>query len=279
MRAAATSVITFGLVSIPVKLYLAASDESVSFNLLNAGTGNRVKQKLVDSGTGEEITHEQTVKGFEYAKNQYVRFTAEELKALEPATSKTIDVQEFVPAESIGPVAIDKWYYLAPDKGGDKGYTLLAETMRAEGVVAVAQWSTRGKEHLVTVAPLGPGLALRVMYYSDEIRSLDEALDGLAKVTVSEAERKLATQLVQQLSSETFDATKYTDAYAERVRTAADQKAAGGEITLPPAPAGATIVDMVEALKRSLSDKKATPGPKKAKPRAAAKPTKKGATG
>lgn len=277
MRAAATSIITFGLVSIPVKLYVAASDESVSFNMLNAKTGNRVKQKLVDSVTGDELTQADTVKGYEYAKNQYVRFTPEELKALEPATSKTIDVQEFVPADSIESVAIESWYYLGPDKGGDKGYTLLAETMRVEEVVAVAQWSVRNKEHLVTIAPYGDGLALRVMFYAEEVRPFAEVLDGLAKLTISEAERNLAVQLVQQLTSETFEAAKYTDAYAARVRQAADQKAAGGQITLPPSPASATIIDMVEALKRSLSDQKAAPGPKKTKPRAAAK--KKGATG
>lgn len=252
-RAFATATITFGLVAIPVKVYVSASSNSVSFKQINPKTGNRVNQKLVDAVSGDEVDRKTLAKGYEYAKNQVVIFEEEELKELETTTTKTVDVQEFVPDSDIDPICIQQIYFLGADKGGDKGYALLAQTLVDTKTVAVAQWSNRGKVHLVLVAPYHGGLILKQMYYADEVRDFNEVLDGVAKTKVSEAERSMAAQLVAQLGKPTYDPSAYTDVYATKVREAAAEKAAKGAITVAlPSPAP-VILDMFEALKKSLA--------------------------
>lgn len=274
-RAMATATITFGLVAIPVKLYVAASSESVSFNQINPATGNRIKQKLVDAVTGDEVSRGALAKGYEYVRGQYVTFTDDELKALEAATTQTVDVVEFVPASSIDPISIEKTYYLGANKGGDKGYVLLAETLAATNTVAVAQWSNRGRVHLVTLASHNGGLVMRLMFYAAEVRDADEVFGMVAKVSISDPERAMAEQLVATLTSPTFGPSRYSDAYAAKVREAAEQKAQSGGFVMAAAAPNPVVLDLFEALKKSLADAKGAEAPGPAAPKKAGRRAKK----
>jgi DNA end-binding protein Ku len=227
-RSTNSATITFGLVSIPVKFYTSADAEGVKFNQLTP-KGNRTKQKLIDSVTGEEVTHDQLDKGYEYAKDQFIRLTKEELKSLEAeCDSKTVDITEFVEASSVDPLWVEKTYYLGADKGAEKGYLLLSQAMAANNRVAVAQWNARGKEHLVCIRPYKGGLVLHQMYYATEVRPFDE-IAVTSKLPITDGERNMATKLLQSMSAETFDQTKYQDHYVARVRAAIDEKVAAGE--------------------------------------------------
>jgi len=252
MRAAASAMVTFGLVAVPVKMFVSASDEAVHFHMINPATGERVKQKLVDAVTGDEVDRGATLSGYEVARGTCVTFTKDELKLMDPVTTKTVDIQEFVASDTFDPICVEQTYYLGPDKGGDRGYTLLSEAMANEGVVAVAQWSARGKERLVAIAPYNGGLVLHVLWYAAEVRPFAEVLDSVAKISITEQERKLAAQLIGQLRKPTTDLSVYKDTYAGRVREAAEQKAAGQGVSLTAAPANPIIIDMYEALKRSI---------------------------
>ena len=208
------------------------------------------------------------MKGYEYAKSQYVQFTEEELKAMETERGGSIEITEFVPVTSVDFIQVEKSYYLGPDKGGDKAYRLLGEAMTAKGRVAVGRWSARGKEQVVLVRPYGKdGLVIHQLYYSNEVRAFSE-IDTGATFTFSEKEHELAEKLIEELGTDSFDATKYTDSYSERVKAAVDQKVAGQEITIAPEAPKAQIIDLFEALKKSLADvqEKGGPlaGPKKA---------------
>ena len=272
-RSTGSATITFGLVSIPVKFYTACSPEAVSFNMLTP-KGNRVKQKLVDSVTGEEVTQADCNKGYEVSKDTYVTITKDELKALEAeCESKTCDIIEFVPAASVDLLQVEKSYYLGPDKGADKGYMLLAEAMAGSNRVAVAQWNARGKENLVVVRPYNGGLVLHQMYYATEVRPFEE-VRPTAKPNVSDAERNMALKLVESLSVGAFDSTKYKDGYVERVKKALDDKANGGVIkTSATEPAkGATVTDIASLLAASLE---AAAGKMKGAADPKAKPAKK----
>lgn len=260
-RSINSGTITFGLVSIPVKFYTAASSESVSFNMLTSA-GNRVKQKLVDSVTGAEIEHKDCKKGYEYAKDQYVSFTADELKALECEKSDAIDIREFVDASTLDLIQVEKSYYLGPDKGGDKGYTLLADTMKAMGKVAVAQWAGRGKEQLVVIRPHKGGLIIHQMYYANEVRNFEEI--EFAKITIADAEREIAAKLVSMLSTGAFEPDKYEDGYVNRVKEAVTRKingVAAPEVTAAPTPK-ATVTDLLAVLKASVDAAKNDDGKK-----------------
>jgi DNA end-binding protein Ku len=229
-RSTASATITFGLVSIPVKFYTAtaSASESVTFNQLTP-KGNRVRQRVFDAVTGEEVQRDQLDKGYEFAKDQFVRVTKDELKALEAeCESKTVDIVEFVEAASVDPLWVEKTYFLGPDKGAEKGYLLLSEAMTANERVAVAQWNARGKEHLVVIRPYKGGLVLHVMYYASEIHSFDE-IKVTSRQPISAGERAMAGKLLQSLSSEKFDQSKYQDHYAARVRKAIDEKIAAGD--------------------------------------------------
>lgn len=277
-RALATATVTFGLVAIPVKVYVSASSEAISFNQINPATGSRVKQRLVDAGTGDEVDRDKLVKGYEYTKGQYVTFSDEELKKLEAATTKTVDVQEFVAAASIDPIAIEKTYFLGPDKGGDKGYALLAQVLAATESVAVAQWSNRGRVHLVTLAAHKGGLVMRLMFYASEVRDFAEVLDGVATLPISDPERVMAAQLVAHLGKPSYDPSRFSDAYAEKVKRAAEEKATTGAFVLAPAHQSPMILDLFEALKKSLSEARglpASPAPREAPPQPEPAPSQK----
>jgi DNA end-binding protein Ku len=253
MRSTNSATITFGLVSIPVKFYTAAASEAVSFKMLTPD-GHTVKQKLTDAVTGAEVTHDQCDKGYEVAKDNFVRITKDELKALEvESESKTCDIVEFVPAPTVDLIAVEKSYYLGPDKGAEKGYALLSEAMANTNRMAVAQWNSRGKEHLVTIRAYKGGLVLHQMYYATEVRPFEECKPTVTK-PVSDAERNMAGKLVEALSVAAFDPSKYEDHYVARVKKAVDVKVSGGtfKTATSEAPKGATVIDMASLLAASL---------------------------
>jgi len=253
-RAISSGTISFGLVAIPIKLYTAASSEQVRFNMLHEKCGSRLKQQYLCPVDNEVVEREATVKGYEYMKGQFVRFTEEELKAAEAERTNSLEITEFVPLSSVDFVQVEKSYYLGPDKGGDKPYQLLGECMRRRGVVAAGRWAARGKEQLVLIRPYGKdGLVLHQLYYQNEVRDFGE-IDTGARFTFSQIEQELADKLIDQLTSESFDPSKYRDTYEERVRTLVEKKVAGQEITVAPEAPKAQIIDLFEALKKSLAE-------------------------
>jgi DNA end-binding protein Ku len=253
-RATSSGTISFGLVSIPVKFYTAAASEQASFNMLHKKCGGRVKQQYVcPTDNNEVVERTDMIKGYEYARGQYVQFTDEELKALEAERSNSIEIAEFVPIESVDFVQVEKTYYLGPDKGGDKAYRLLSESMTKKDMVAVGRWASRGKEQLVLIRPYGKdGIILHQLYYATEVRAFDE-IDTGATFKFSDKEHELAEKLIEQLSSEQFEPEKYSDSYTKRVDAAVQQKVEGKEITIAPEAPKAQIIDLFEALKKSLS--------------------------
>jgi DNA end-binding protein Ku len=255
-RPIAGATISFGLVSIPVKLYSATQPSAgVSFNLLHGKCGTRVKQQYICPHDNELVSRDEMVKGYEVSKDEYVIFKPEELKALEERATETIDIAQFVPVSSIDPVYFDKPYYLSAEKGGEKAYMLLAEAMRESGRAALARYAARGKQYLVMVRPTTEkpgGLVLQQLLYADEVRPLAEV--PLPDTEVREPELKLARQLIDQIAAETFEPTLYHDDVRERIQADIERKKAGQEIaTSAPEPQPARIIDLMEALKASLA--------------------------
>jgi DNA end-binding protein Ku len=256
IRAIATGTISFGLVSIPVKLYSATeSGATVSFNWLHKDCGSRLKQQYVCAKDGQVVPRENMVKGYEFAKDQYVVFTPQELKELEEKASEAIEITEFVPAVQIDPVYYDKPYYLGAEKGGDKAYRLLARAMTDSGRVALARYAARGKQYLVMLRPTTDGrLVMQQLHYADEVRSAKEV--PIADGEVREQELKLAMQLIDQIARETFDPTQYEDDVRKRVMAQIERKVAGQEVAMAPTEEPkAQIIDLMEALKASLAKK------------------------
>jgi DNA end-binding protein Ku len=266
-RSTGSTTICFGLVSIPVKIYTATQSQSVSFNTLHKECGSRVKQQLVCPTHDKVVEREETIKGYEFAKGQYVTFSNEELRLLESERTNTVDITEFVPAESIDFIQIDKTQFLGPDKGGHKAYGLLAHAMQNTGLVAIGRYKARGKSYVVMLRPFGKGLILHQLFYADEVRSFDDVEIG-DEVRVSDAEQNLAEKLIDQLRSESFDPSQYRDEYSDRVRSAAEEKSKGMEIVTAQEAPPAQIIDLFEALKQSLENTpaRAVKGPKKAEP-------------
>jgi DNA end-binding protein Ku len=266
-RPIATLTVSFGLVSIPVKLYSATeASRAISFNLLHKGCGSRLKQQYLCVKEDVVVPREDMVKGYEFEKDQYVMFTPEELKLLEEAGTHTADIAEFVPVESIDPVYFDKAYYLAPDKGGAKPYALLARALRESKRCALGRWAARGKQYIVMIRPSGQngqdGLVMQQLLYAGEVRSIKEL--EIPDTEVKDAELKLAQQLIEQQASDKFDPSTYTDEVRARVEAAVQKKVEGHEITMAEAPeGGAEVIDLMEALRASLEKKKA-PAPLKA---------------
>ncbi len=253
-RSIASLTITFGLVAIPVKLYSATvSSERISFNLLRQKDGSRVKQQYVAVNDGKPVDRSEMVKGYEFAKDQYVMFTAEELKALEDATTHSIDIGQFVPLESVDPLYFDGTYYLAPDKGGAKPYTLLVTALGKSQQCAVGRWISRGKEHIVIIRALQDGLAMHQLYFKAEVRDLKDL--GIEAAAVSEPELKLARQLIDQLGAKRFDPNEYSDEHKGRVEAAIQRKVDGKEVSLAEGPVtvkGGNVIDLMEALRASI---------------------------
>jgi DNA end-binding protein Ku len=275
--------ISFGLVNVPVKLYSAVNRKTVRFHQLNSRTGNRIAQKRVDPVTGDEVAYEDIVKGYELTKESYVLITPEELEALDPEKSRTIDIEDFVDLEDIDPLYYDHPYYLAPDKGAEKAYGLLLSAMKEANKVAIARVVLRSKEQLVAIRP-GPGgavLAMETMNFADEVvppASLEDLPEADA-LKVSDRELAMAQQLIDSLSSE-FEPEKYRDEYREKVLELIERKAAGEEIAVQAeAPRTTKVPDLMAALEASLAAVKS--GDEDAVPEAdgdepARKPAKKG---
>jgi DNA end-binding protein Ku len=271
-RSLASGTISFGLVSIPVRLFpVAESASAISFNMLHAKDGARLKQQFVCAADGQVVPREETVKGFEFAKDRYVTFTAQELKALDEIASQAIDIAEFVPVAAVDPVFFDKAYYLGPDKGGARAYRLLAEAMRRADKAALGRYSARGKQYLVLIRAVGPRLVLQQLFYADEVRSPEEIdVDG---VELKEPEVQLALQLIEQTASpDGFHPERYKDSVKQRVEEAIERKVAGQDIqATAPAPQ-AQVIDLMEALKASIGAK--VPAATPAAVAAARKPAK-----
>ncbi|MEA2465232.1 MAG: end-binding protein Ku [Acidobacteriota bacterium] len=252
-RAIASGQIAFGLVSIPVKLFSAAeSSEKISFNMLHKDCGNRVQQQLFCAKDERTIDRSEVVKGYEFAKGQYVLFNEDELKALEEKATQQIEITEFVKSDLIDPIYFSKPSYLGPDKGGSRPYTLLARAMEETGRWAVAKYAARGKGYIVVIRPLGKGLVMQQLYYPNEIRAIDE-LD-LGDAEVKDNELKMAIQLAEMNASDEFHPEQYRDEVAERIRATIQSKIEGEEITSSASEEPrAQVIDLMEALRKSLS--------------------------
>jgi DNA end-binding protein Ku len=259
-RSIASLTVSFGLVSIPVKLYSATeASRAISFNMLHKGCGSRLKQQYICAKEEVVVPREETVKGYEFAKDQYVMFTPEELKALEETGTHTAEITEFVPLKSVDPVYFDKAYYLGPDKGGAKPYALLARALRESGRCAVGRWAARGKQYIVMIRPvedLVEGLVMQQLLYAGEVRALRDI--DIPKTDVKPAELKLAQQLIEQQASDKFDPSQYTDEVRSRIEAAVQKKVEGQEITATEEPEkGGQVIDLMEALRASLEKKPA----------------------
>ncbi len=267
-RSIASLTVTFGLVSVPVKLFSATqSSAGVSFNMLHQACGSRLKQQYICAKEGVVVERADTVKGYEFAKDQYVVFTPEELKALEEKGNQTIEIVAFIPLASVDPIYYDKAYYLGPDKGGARPYALLAQAMREMGRCALARWAWKGKQYMVQIRPNEDGLILQQLLYADEVRVLADL--EIEKADVKPAELTLAKQLIEASATDQYDAKAYVDEVKKRVEAAVQQKIEGKEVTLAAEPesGGAQVIDLMEALRASLSKKgPAAPAAKAAQP-------------
>ena len=263
-RSIASLTISFGMVSIPVKLFSATeASRAVSFNMLHKACGSRLKQQYFCVKEDVPVAREDMVKGYEFQKDQYVMFTPEELKLLEEAGTHTADIAEFVPIEAIDPVYFDKAYYLAPDKGGAKPYALLARALRESKRCALGRWAARGKQYIVMIRPSGDGLVMQQLLYNDEIRPFSEI--PVADAPVKDSELKLARQLVDQIATETFNPGQYEDDVRKRIHADIQRKVEGHEISAAPSDeTPAQIIDLMEALKQSLDGGSARKGPRPA---------------
>ncbi len=285
-RAMWTGAISFGMVSVPVKLYSAINRKSVRFHQLSGKTGVRIAQKRVDPQSGEEVPYEDIVKGFEIASDRYVVIEPGELESLEPKKTKTIEIEDFVELSQIDPVYYDHPYYLAPGPGGAKPYRLLLEAMRQTGKVAIARVVIRSKENLVALRPVGEVLGMATMIFSDEVLSperLDEVVEA-EEVKTTKRELEIAEQLIESLAGD-FEPDKYRDSYREQVLAMIERKAQGETIAVQPAAEedAEPAPDLMSALKASLDavrarDAEADGGPRKPstrKPASAKKPAAK----
>ena len=256
MKAIWKGAVTFGLVNIPVRLYSAVQEKGLKFHMLHEEDGGRIRYQRICSICGKEVTWDDIVKGYEFAKDQYVRFSDDELQALDVDSIKAVDVVSFVPLEDIDPIYFNKTYYVVPEASGLKAYRLLQEALEAEGQVGIAKVALRDKEHLATVRLKDDVFVLETMYWPDEIR--EPAFEELDRtVDVRDAEVKMARQLIQQLSSD-FEPMEFRDEYRERLEQLVEQKVEGQEVTLAAEPEEepTVVVDLMEALKASVAEAK-----------------------
>ncbi len=278
-RAYASGTVSFGLVSIPIKLYATGEAASgIHLNMLHKKCGTRLKQQYFCPTDNEVVGKDEMVKGFEYTKGQYVLFSDDELKALTPEPTNAIDITEFIPADQVDPIYFEKTYYLGPDKGGDRPYLLLSQAMRDTGRAAIARYRARGKDYLVLLRPYEQGVVMQQLRYADEIRAFSEVPIGSAEV--KPAELNLAKMLIDQIAADTFKPEQYEDEVKKKTRALIDKKVEGEEITaaVEEAPK-AQIIDLMAALKASLAksgdtgkgDAKAARKPAKPSPRKPAK--------
>jgi DNA end-binding protein Ku len=252
-RAIASAQIAFGLVSIPVKLFSATeASEKISFHMLHRECGSRIQQQLFCPKDERTLSRDETVKGYEFSRGQYVLFSEEELKSLEERATQSIDITEFLPQTEIDPIYFSKAYYLGPDKGGDRAYALLSKALQETERWALAKYAARGKQYLVVLRPLGNGLVMQQLYYPNEVRALDEI--ELGEANIKENELRMAVQLAEMGAAEEFHPENYHDEVSDRIRTVIQQKVEGQDITtLEPEQPRAQVIDLMEALKASLA--------------------------
>ena len=274
-RSIGNGTLSFGMVSIPIRMYSAGeSSSAVSFNMLHDKCKSRLKQQYVCPKDNEIVARDHTVKGYEFAKDQYVTFSEEEVKAMAEEAQKAIEITEFVPAAKVDPVYFDGAYYLGPDKGGEKAYKLINEAMKQTGRAALAKWAARGKQYLVLIRPVGNGLVMQQLLYKDEVRPISEV--PIEEAELKDSELKLAVQLVEQIANDEFKPENYEDEVRKRYHEAIQRKVEGQEvITAAEAPKSAQIIDLMEALKASLAAKNTAAAQAKDEPKAA----KSGASG
>ena len=252
-RNIASATISFGLVSVPVNLFTSSeSSAAISFNMLHSRCGSRLKQQYICSKEGTVVEKDETSKGYEFSKGQYVIFSGDEIKSLDEKASNSIDISEFVPLATVDRIYLDKVYYLGPGKGGERAYRLLVAALEATGRAALGQYSARGKQHLVLVRPMGDLLVLEQLHYHGEIRSSAEV--PRPDVVLKDAELALAKQLIDQGSVDEFKPENYRDNVRDRVLEAIQRKVEGQEITEEPSEEPqAKILDLMDALKASLA--------------------------
>jgi len=258
-RAMGSGIISFGLVNIPVKVYSATeSGGKISFNQLHPEKKIRLKQVMIDPETGETVPRDKIIKGYEYAKDQYVIVSEEELQKLELATSRAMDISAFVPIEAVDPLYFDTGYYLGPDQGAERAYRLLAASLTEMHQAAVARYVARGRQQLILIRPKDGALVMQQLRFADEVRGLGEI--PIPEATVSDAELALARQFIEHLQQPAFDIGQYKDEYKERLKELLDKKVKGEAFDLTPAAAPqAKVVDLMEALKASLAKSGAMP--------------------
>ncbi len=266
--------VSFGLVSIPVRLYSTSeTSDAVRFNMLDPSDNSRVKQQLINPRTGDVVERKETIKGYEFGKGQYVTFSDEEIKELQEKASPAIEITEFVPLAEVEPIYFEKSYYLGPEKGGERAYRLLSEAMRKTGRSALAKHAARGKQYLVMLRPYGAGLLMQQLKYEDELKSFDEVPLG-EETELKPGELELAVQLIEQIASDDFKPDQYTDDVRKRLWDAIQSKIDGRELADDETEAPqAQIIDLMEALKASLSKN----GEAEADAAAKSKPAKKAA--
>jgi len=263
-RPIGSATLSFGLVSVPIQYFSSSeSRASISFNWLHKECGSRLKQQYICKKDGQVVERDDMVKGYEFGKGQFVTFTKEELKALEEQKKESIDITEFVPAEQVGRIFVNKVYYLGPDKGGARAYRLLSAALKETGLSAIGRYAARGKQYLVLIRPKDDGLVMEQLYYADEIRPFSEVPLGEAELKPDEL--KLAVQFIEQAAAEAFDPTKYEDEVRKRVMAQIERKIEGHEITAAPEEEPQTqIIDLMEALKQSLAQGDAQKPPSQA---------------
>jgi len=257
-----SATISFGLVSVPIKMFSAGeSSAAISFNWLHKKDGARLKQQYICSKDGEKVENDDRVKGYEFSKGQYVLFTLDELKKLQmdDKSSNSMNITEFVDADTVDRMYMDRAYFLGPDKGGERAFGLLGEALKKTGKVAIGQWAARGKQYLIMIRPLAPGLVMEQLRYADEVRSIKDV--PISKMDLKKSEIDLAVQLIQQQAGGQFQAEKYEDEVKKRILEQIERKVEGKEITEEPTEAPKTqIIDLMEALKASLAKGKGSAG-------------------
>src|SRR2546428_3020680 len=263
-----SATVSFGLVSVPVKLFSAGeSAATISFNWLHKKDGARLKQQYVCSKDGEKVEKDDMIKGYEFTKGQYVKFTTEELKTLEePRGTGAIEITEFLPADQVDRIYLDRTYFLGPDKGGERAYKLLAEALEKTKRVAIGQYAARGKQYVIMVRPMKGGLVMEQLRYADEIRDIAEV--PIPKIEVKKPQLDLAVKLIDQAATDEFHPEKYKDHVRERMMEQIERKVEGKQITEEPEEAPKTkVLDLMQALKQSLEKEPAAEREKPAKRR------------
>jgi DNA end-binding protein Ku len=264
--------LTFGLISMPVRMFAAARGERISFNQLHKECHSRLKQPLFCPVCNRNVERSEIVKGYEYEKDQYVLFSEEELDKIEPASARVMEILEFVKLSEMDPLYFDSSYYVSPEDAGVKAYQLLMKAMEESGYGAIAKLTMHQREHIVIVRPGTKGMTLHTMFYSNEIRAAEAVPTD--KIEVKDQEKKLAQQLIESLAAP-FEPQKYRDEYQENLRAMISAKLQGQQVTEVAQPHLAPVIDLMEALKKSLAEKQAPAEALAASPAATAAPGKK----